>query len=326
MTEVAFLKQNSDRWRQFETLIAQPQKANPDLLAELFIQLTDDLAYAVTNFPNSKTAGYLNGLTAKVHQAIYKNKKEESGRLKAFWKYELPLLFKDHHPQLLYALIIFVAAIAIGAVSAAHDDTFVRLILGDGYVNKTLDNIEQGDPLAIYKSSPEATMFLAITINNIRVAFMAFAFGIIFSAGTAYILFNNGVMVGAFFFIFFEKGLLWKSILVVMIHGTFELLAIVIAGGAGFVVGNSILFPGTYTRQESFMRGAKRGLKITVGLIPIFITAGFLESYITRHTDMPPGLSLLIIFGSLAVMIFYFVLYPYQLQRVANQRISGFMG
>ncbi|MCW8804808.1 MAG: stage II sporulation protein M, partial [Ignavibacteriaceae bacterium] len=104
--------------------------------------------------------------------------------------------------------------------------------------------------------------------------------------------------------------LLLDSILVIWIHGTLEISSIIIAGAAGLVLGNSILFPGTYSRLQSFRIGSKEGLKMIVSLIPIFIIAGFLESFVTRHTGMPVYLSLSIILGSLTFVIWYFLIYP----------------
>ena len=67
---------------------------------------------------------------------------------------------------------------ALGALSAAYDDTFVRACWATSYVNQTLENIQRGDPMAIYKSDEETSMFLFITFNNIKVALTAFAMGI----------------------------------------------------------------------------------------------------------------------------------------------------
>lgn len=315
MKEITFLKQNADKWQQFESLISTKGRSNPDLLADLFIQLTDDLSYSKTHYPKAKTTQYLNSLAAKVHQEIYKNKKEKSNRIITFWKYELPFIFKNSHKQLLYSFIIFSVAMLIGALSSAYDDTFVRLIMGDTYVNMTLENINKGDPMAVYKKMNEVDMWLAITLNNVYVSFLCFAMGLLFSLGTGYMLFANGVMLGAFQYFFYTKGLLLQSALVIWIHGTLEISAIVIAGCAGLTLGNSFLFPGTYSRKESFVRGAKQGVKIIVGLVPIFILAAFLEGFVTRHTEMPMWLSLLIIGSSAAFIIWYFIIYPIRLNK-----------
>lgn len=321
MKEITFLKQNAEKWQQFEALISAKGVSNPDLMADLFIQLTDDLSYSKTHYPKAKTTQYLNAIAARVHQEIYKNKKEQKSRIITFWKYELPFIFKNSHKQLLYAFIIFAVSILIGIVSTAYDDSFVRLILGDSYVNMTLENISKGDPMAVYKSGTQIDMFLGITINNIYVSFACFAMGILCSFGTGYMLFSNGIMLGAFQSFFYSKGLLLQSALIIWIHGTLEISAIVIAGCAGLTMGNSILFPGTYSRGVSFVRGAKQGVKIVVGLVPIFIIAGFLESFITRYSNMPMWLSVSIIGTSLSFIIWYFIIYPIRLNNRAQNKV-----
>jgi uncharacterized membrane protein SpoIIM required for sporulation len=316
MQEVAFLKQNTEKWKQIEAILSG-KNINPDTLAELFIQLTDDLSFAKTFYPGSKTVLYLNSLAAKVHQAVYRNKKEKKSRLITFWKFELPAILKDCRREMFYSLIIFILSLFIGIVSSANDKTFVRLILGDTYVNMTLENIDKGDPLAVYKKVNEIDMFFGITFNNIRVALYAFTAGVLFSFGTGLLLFYNGVMLGAFHYFFFQKGMLISSMLTIWIHGTLEISAIIIAGCAGLVMGNSILFPGSYTRRRSFMNGAKNGLKIVIGLIPVFILAGFLEGFVTRHTGMPAFVSLCIIISSLIFIIWYFIIYPLNVKKEA---------
>ena len=222
-------------------------------------------------------------------------------------------MFFNHQKELLISFLVFAFFCVVGAFSSANDGDFVRSILGDGYVNMTLDNIEKGDPMAVYKKMGEFNMFLGITINNIKVALFAFALGIFLGIGTLWVLLRNGLMLGSFQYFFYDKGLLWESARTIWIHGTIEISVIIIAGSAGLVMANGILFPGTYTRLESFKNGVKDGLKIVISTIPFFIVAGFLEGFVTRHTEMPDWLALIIIFGSLALIIFYYVIYPYQL-------------
>ncbi|WP_420379166.1 stage II sporulation protein M [Gilvibacter sp.] len=320
MREAAFVKQNKEKWIAFEKAIALKSQINPDTLADHYIHLTNDLAYAQTYYPESKTLLYLNSLTAQAHQQIYKNKKEDKNRVISFWKEEFPLFFYQHQRTLLYAFLVFAVAIFIGAISSLYDDTFVRLILGDRYVNETLNNIESGNPTAIYGSGSNWGTFLAITVNNIRVSILAFAFGVITSVGSAYILFSNGVMVGAFFTMFANNEVFWQASKNIMLHGAIELSVIVVAGCAGMVMGNGILFPKTFSRRLSFTRAAKDGLKIVVSTFPFFIIAGFIEGFITRYNTMPVWLALLIIGGSFALIIFYYIIYPIQLHRAHAAR------
>lgn len=315
MRESAFVKANISKWEEFERLIASSERKDPDQLAHLFIQLTDDLSYSKTHYPKSDITSYLNNLATKVHQSIYRNKKQKSNRFVTFWKYELPQIFFEHRRQFFYAFVVFTLSCLVGAFSAANEDTFVRLILGDQYVNMTLENIENGEPLGVYGSMARVDMFFYITFNNIRVSLFAFAAGIFMSVGSAFLLFRNGVMLGAFQQFFYQKGLLLTSVLTIWIHGTIEIASIIIAGGAGMIMGNSILFPGTYSRLESLKIGALKGVKVIVGLIPFFITAGFLESFVTRLFGMPNVLKAAIILGSLAFMVYYVIIYPYRLHK-----------
>ena len=311
MREARFLKQNAEKWKQYEAEIKTHK--HPDKLADRFIELTDDLSYSKTFYPKSNTTKYLNGLAALFHQKIYKNKKEKSTRIWSFWQFELPYLFRHYHRQFVYALIFFLVFCFIGAISAKYDEDFIRLILGDAYVNMTNENIEKGDPFGVYKSDGQLNMFFGIAFNNIRVALATYAMGAFFSVGAVWILFSNGLMLGSFEYYFFSKELGFKSLTVVFIHGTLEIWALVIAGASGLILGNSILFPGTFSRSVSILKGGRDGLKIVFGLVPVFIAAAFLESFVTRYDNMPLWLSLSILAGSLLFLIWYFILYPIRL-------------
>ena len=315
MREAAFVRQNKDNWQRFESALQNNAILPPGELSRLYLEVTDHLSYAQTFYPESNTFHYLNSLASRAHQKIYRNKKEPRNRFITFFTEEFPLEFHRYQKQLLLAFLVFVLFVAAGSFSAAKDGAFVRSILGDAYVNMTLDNISNDDPMAVYKKMGEMEMFLGITINNIRVALMAFVFGIFAGLGTLFIIMQNAIMLGSFQFFFYEKGLLWESVRTIWIHGTIEISVIIVAACAGLVVGKGILFPGTYSRLSSFVNGIKAGLKIVISTIPFFILAGFLEGFVTRHTQMPDWLAILIITASLALILFYYVFYPIYLHR-----------
>ncbi|GEP90067.1 Uncharacterized membrane protein SpoIIM, required for sporulation [Chitinophaga terrae (ex Kim and Jung 2007)] len=311
MRESLFIKKNLPRWKQCQ----EEPTEDPDEMAERFVSLLDDLSYAKTFYSFSKVTRYLNGLAANIYHSIYRNKKEDVGRFQLFFKYELPLLFRKHHKLLLFTLLFFLFCCLIGVFSSAHDETFVRSVLGDEYVNMTEQNIANGDPFGVYKDQNEWYMFLRIAYNNIVVAFLCFVYGIFMGIGTLFFLFKNGVMLGVFQQLFFEHHLGGQSILVIWIHGTLEISSIIIAGCAGLLLAKSFLFPGPDKRTDSLAKGAKDGIKIMVTLVPIFIVAAFLEGYVTRHTGMPTWLSIFILAISLAFIIGYFIVYPNYLHR-----------
>ena len=310
MKEVTFIRRNIEKWKEAEGVVEQATNSSPDRLADVYTDLTADLAFAQTHFPTSRITIYLNNLASALHNKIYRNKREKWSRVITFWTKEIPQVMHDARRELLVSFLIFIVSALVGVISAAADPDFVRLIMGNSYVDMTLDNIANGEPMAVYNSSSEVPMFLGITLNNIMVSFNCFAMGILTSFGTGYMLFSNGVMLGAFQTFFYQHGLLWDSMLAIWLHGTLEIWAIIVAGAAGLALGNGWLFSGTYSRLESFKRGAKRGLKIVVGIVPVFIMAGFIEGFLTRHTQLPDMLRLGLILTSLTFILFYYIYLP----------------
>jgi uncharacterized membrane protein SpoIIM required for sporulation len=311
MREGQFIQQNIEKWKTYQ----YEPTTDPDEMADRFTELVNDLGYAKTFYPQSKVTLYLNKLASGIYLGIYKNKKEKSSRIVSFWKKELPLVIRQYHRELLYSFLIFLFFAVVAAFSAANDQQFVRGVLGSGYVEMTEQNIAKGDPFGVYKNQDALSMFLWIAVHNVRVSFMIFITGILAGVGTIWMLFTNGVMLGAFQYFFFSKGLGWKSVLVIWIHGTLEISSIIIAGAAGIVLGRSLLFPGTYKRLPSVKRGARDGIKMMIGLVPVFLTAAFLEGFVTRYSKMPVWLSLSILIISATFIIWYFIIYPIRLSK-----------
>ncbi|MGB3074870.1 MAG: stage II sporulation protein M [Chitinophagales bacterium] len=317
MRETNFIKQNKEKWSEFEEILKQ-EKKDPDKLSNLFVQITDDLSFSRTFYPNRYVRVYLNNLAQRTFLHIYKNKKEKRGRFFYFWKEELPLLVYHSRIEFLLSLSIFLLSFFIGVFSSMHDHDFAALILGDNYVNMTTENIKSGDPMKVYKESNGLDMFLGITFNNLKVAFMTYLFGILYAAGTIAILLYNGVMVGTFQYFFIEHNLFRESFLTIWMHGTLEISCIIIAGAAGLVLGRGLVFPGTYSRLQSLQFSARKSLKIMIGIAPIIVTAAIIESFFTRFTDVPDLLRLCIILFSFFFILVYFVWYPIQKSRASS--------
>lgn len=310
MKEVVFIRQNIEKWRQTEHIVETASTQSPDRLADAYVDITSDLAFAQTHYPRSRITLYLNNLASALHNTLYRNKREKWSRILTFWHTEVPLAVYGARRELLYSFLIFLISALVGVVSQWGDADFVRYILGDSYVEMTLQNIRKGDPMAVYKGMDEGIMFLGITINNVRVSFLCFAAGLFTSVGTGWLLFSNGVMIGAFQTFFAQQGLLGESMLAVWLHGTLEISAIIIAGAAGIAMGNGWLFPDTYPRLTSFRLAARRGMKIVMGTVPVFVVAGFIESFLTRHTEAPDPLRLGLILLSLAFILYYYIYLP----------------
>ena len=323
MREIAFIKQNKEKWLDYEQAIFGKSKKNPDEMASLYIHLINDLSYAQTYYPKSKVVTYLNYLASQIFQKIYKTKREDKNRFIYFFSTEVPLLVYQYKRYLVYAFSLFFCCVAIGAVSARYDTDFVRLILGDDYVNLTLENIKGGNPVAIYKSGSNWGSFIGITLNNLYVGVRCYIYGLFLGIGTFYIFLQNCIMLGAFQYFFYEQGVFWQSVRGIWIHGAMEIFGIVIETTAGFILGASILFPRTFSRLNSFKIGFKNSLKIFLSTIPFTIAAGFLEGFITRYSiDMPKALNIFIILATLALISFYYLIYPFIVNKKMTQHVS----
>ena len=334
MREARFIKKNVDKWNQYQ----HEETKDPDEMADRFITLLDDLSYAKTFYPQSKVTRWINGIAATIYQSIYQNKKQNFLRIIIFWKYELPLLFRKYHKVFLFTFLLFASFVTVGVISSATDPAYARDFFNHrvqpGYYDETIASIQKGDPFGVYKDDNPFSMFVRIAYNNISVAFKTVIFGILFGIGTLLFMWTNGVMLGCFQYIFFSQGLGWQSVLVIWIHGTIEISSIVIASCAGLILGTGWLFPGTYSRRQSFLRAARDAMKICISLIPFFIIAAFFESYVTHlmsntfqrdsvDIGLPVPVSIIILSGSFLLVIWYFVLYPVRLYKAGFELKDG---
>ncbi|MBC7451595.1 MAG: stage II sporulation protein M [Cytophagales bacterium] len=309
MKESLFIKQNKQKWKDLEKHLASEQ-TDPDKLSDLFIQVSDDLSYARTFYPNRSVRLYLNNLAQKVYSNIYKSRRSRWSDIVFFWKEELPKIVWESRKELSISMFVFVLAVSIGVFSAIQDANFVRLILGNEYVDMTIENIQKGDPMAVYKQSEQADMFLRITRNNIRIDFLTFAAGIFLGIGSILIMFYNGIMVGVFQYFFIQKGVFVESALTIWLHGTLEMAGMVLAGAAGIRLGSGLVFPGTYSRIQSFQRSSMHAFKLLMGTIPITFFAAVIESFLTRYTETPDIIRFLLIVVSLLFIVGYFIVFP----------------
>ena len=236
MKEVTFIRQNLDKWRGYEATV-ESKISTPDELADAYIDVTSDLAFSQTHYPKSRITLYLNNLASAFHGKIYRNKRERWTRIVTFWTREMPQIMWDARKELSISFVIFLLSTLVGVVSQWLDPEFARLVMGNAYVDMTLDNIRNGSPMAVYDSMPEGLMFVQITKNNIQVAFLAFAAGLLTSFATGFLMLKNGIMIGAFQTFFAQHGLLWESGMAVWQHGTLEISAIIVAGAAGIAMG-----------------------------------------------------------------------------------------
>ncbi|MBI1286979.1 MAG: hypothetical protein GC178_05310 [Flavobacteriales bacterium] len=310
MKETEFIEQNKEKWQNLEAELQRGTEARPDSITHLYIDSVDDLSFARTTYPNRMVRAYLNGVVEVLSLMVQRSQRNYRKNIVAFWKTDLPLAIYEGRRQFLLSFIILCVSIGIGIFSSMHDKTFATYILGPEYIETTLENIEKGDPLAIYKRPEMGQMFFQITLNNILVSARTFVLSLFIGFGTIIIIVYNGVMLGVFQYFFIERGLFFESFLTIWQHGVIEISCIVLAGAAGLVLAKGILFPGSYSRLDSFRINGRKSLMIMLGLMPLLVLSGAIEAYVTRFTDAHWSIRLLSILISLTFILTYFVVYP----------------
>ena len=171
MNEIVFIESYKKNWEQLTKVTEGRLQLPVSETILLYTQAADDLAYARTHYPDSKVVIYLNAVVLNAHRLIHKNKYGNWSKLKLYWTEEIPMAVHRHRWKILSAFGVFIVSVLIGWFSSSVDSAFCRIILGDSYVNMTLANIENGDPMAVYGTMKESVMFFSIGANNIYVAF-----------------------------------------------------------------------------------------------------------------------------------------------------------
>ena len=235
--------------------------------ADLSVLRADETARTYTD--------HLNQLLARAHHIIYSRRKTTWLTLVRFLKDEYPAIFQRQLPYVMASLLVTIAWGLLGAALTSARPQFMRHFVGPAMI-ATMEQHKMWTE-SIVSVAPQETSH--IMTNNLSVSFVTFAGGVLFGIGTFWFLFRNGMMLGVIAAACHQYGMsvaLWSF---VVPHGSLELPAIIIAGGAGFRIGKAMLFPGDYRWKESVAKGGIEATRLVAGIIPMLVVAGCLEGF-----------------------------------------------
>lgn len=244
-------------------------------LALLYRQVAADLSVLRRDETARTYADHVNQLLARAHHIVYSRQKTGWMTLFRFLKDEYPAIFQRQIGYVATSLLTLVAWGVLGAALTNARPQFMRHYVGPEMI-ATMEQHKMWTE-SIVSVAPKETS--RIMTNNLSVSFVAFAGGITFGIFTFFLLFNNGMMLGVIATACHQYGMslaLWSF---VAPHGSLELPAIIIAGGAGFRIGKAMLFPGGYRWKESVARGGMEATRLVAGVIPMLVVAGCLEGF-----------------------------------------------
>lgn len=305
-----FIREHKPVWTELDGLLALFEKKRRtvqapqvDRLTFLYRTASAHLAYAQTYYPGDEIGLYLNQLVARTHHALHAEQWKTSHRLGDFFKRRFIGYVLERRRFIALAFLLFMVGALSGFAAVWQDPLNLYALVSP----EMADGI---NPDAVGKNHGEvqsAVMSTSIMTNNIRVAVLAFVSGITFGLLTVYVLFYNGILIGALTAVFWQSGKSYVFWAYILPHGVIELTAIFIAGGSGLYMGYRMINPGPYTRKYMLLRSVKESALLMVGTIPLFVIAGMIEGYIT-----PSGLSLetkYIVAGATLIALALYVAY-----------------
>ena len=256
-------------------------------LGRLYMAAVSDLSVlkssALSADPHNEIISYLNGLVIRVHGAIYSKPASTWSSFVGFVTATFPVTFRQTLAYTGFSFSVFFLFGLVGFFVGLQEPGFIELVVPDGIIS----SVERGKVWFddLYAMSPQASSFLMT--HNISVTFFTVAAGITFGVGTVYLLGLNGLLLGTVAALCAKHDLSLQFWSFVLPHGAIELSAIIIAGGAGLIIGHALVDPGPYRRTEILaLRGRAAGT-LALGCVPLLVVAGFTEAFFSP-SPLPP--------------------------------------
>src|SRR5205823_12816436 len=133
-------------------------------------------------------------------------------------------------------------------------------------------------PIPAGLMAPESAF---IFTNNIRVSLLAFGGGLTAGVVTLVVIYTNSMLLGVLSGVTNQDGLNREYWSLILPHGLLELSCFAITAGAGLALADAIVRARPEPRAVAIRREAARGTKVVLGTMPLLVTAGPIEGFIT---------------------------------------------
>ena len=317
-----FQAQARPRWSNLESLLAAlesrpDRRLNPtegEQLQELYTQTAADLNRVTHGALAPDLRQYLERLVARAYAEVYYTPATRSEIwqprrwLRIFTAF--PEAFRRQSRYFVLAVLITVLGSALGGLAVRYDPASVDALLPAGYLRNPDQRVheeEKGQSRHLPSTQIEAAFSAELITHNIQVALLAAALGATFGIGTALLLFENGVLLGAVAVRYTQQGFGLFVTAWLLPHGAFEIPSILIAGQAGFYLARLLL----RRHQDRNMRRAMREwLLLIAGLAMLLVWAGIMEAFFSQHHApvLPYGFKVAVGAAELALLTIYLLL------------------
>ena len=312
-----FAAQKRARWDQFERLAERAARDGLDSFAshELpefaarYREVASDLARARTYRADPSVQDRLERLAAAGHNALYRDERGTGGRLWVALARECPAAVIEARRYVLVAFLTFIVPAAAGFMVLRERPALAVELLPDVMLRRAeAGRARKAAGHGYVEVAPEdrALMASGIITNNVRVAVACFAGGVFLGVGSLVLLAYNGLAIGAFAGHFANVGLLDYLLTFILGHGALELFAIWVAGAAGFLLGRSIVAPGTLSRGDALVISGRVAVRMVGATAVLLVVAGMIEGFISAGGYSVP-LRLAASGASLGLLVAYLV-------------------
>lgn len=284
-------------WRRLEALLGVAEKRSLKALDDdelmalpiLYRQALSSLSVARETSLDRALVEYLESLCARAYFFLYGVRTSAGTRLAQFFLHDWPAAIRALWPETIAALLLTVAGMVAAYLLVSHDSTwFFSIIPADLASGRdpTASAAQLRDTLYSGGGQDGLSIFATFLFtHNAQVAILAFALGFAFGVPSALLLVYNGCMMGAFFALFVPHGLGVPLGGWLAIHGTTEMLAIILAGAAGLRIGRAIAFPGQRLRLRAASDAGKASATAMAGVVLMLMVAGLLEGIGRQRID-----------------------------------------
>ena len=312
MNTKRWIARKETNWKTLDRLLQKSEKkglkslsaTEIKQLASLYRSVSADFAKAKTNKLGNTLIQDLQDLTARGYTQVYQgSRRQEWQRVKEFYGWGFPEVVRDTAIYTAIATAIFLLLFLIGWWYVWRDPVFLDLAVPSELIEKVRDKGELWMG-SIVGNEPLASS--GIMTNNLGVAFKAVSGGATAGIFTIYIMAFNGLHIGTIGALVTQNNLGYPFWAFVCPHGSLELPAIFLAGGAGLLIGKAMVFPGKYRRLDALKINGTKAAQLVFGIVPMLIIAGIIEGFFSPSPLIPDAIKYLtgfIIFGFLILYL-----------------------
>lgn len=308
MSYKRWLKEQEPRWQRLEALLEKSRHGSmllpPDEIREmglLYRGVINDLSRAQSQPEAQHLEPYLNNLTQRCHGRVYERPPASWKDVVNFFLRDFPRCFRKNAALIGLAFLLFLVGGAVAMLTVHFNPQTETYFLPPSIIHELDQGVLWTDTM---QANPSESSFLMT--NNIRVAFNAFTFGIMFGIGTLLLLFHNGLYAfGGPLQVCFQHGMGWKLLNFMLAHGVIELTTIFIAGGAGMMIGFALLFPGELPRWQAVREKSREAIILIAGCVPLLVIAGIIEGMVSLNQSVPPAARIAVAVASAVGLVAY---------------------